>query len=83
MKTLQGTEKQIKWAESIREKVISYYNESLTKAINEQAAEKIAALFDKYIFGNANAGWWIDHRFELESWRATIDYIDYCMKNNK
>ncbi|MBO5387603.1 MAG: hypothetical protein J6A59_05615 [Lachnospiraceae bacterium] len=81
MKTLKGTEKQIKWAESIRNKAVEIYNEIYSKSANKEMVDKF---FNAYIFNNDSAGWWIDHRdYVACDIHSTMGFLDWCLKNQK
>ena len=77
MKELTGTEKQIAWANDIREEMLRIYENALAAidyeiddedndedTIEEFKSEraKLAAEFDEIISGQDSAAWWIDHR---------------------
>lgn len=81
MKTLQGSEKQIKWAESIRNKAIEIYNVILSESANKDIVEKIC---NTYIFDNDSAAWWIEHRdYVACDVHSTMCFLDWCVKNKK
>lgn len=61
---LQGSEKQISWAESIRmEKIKAFENEkpAIRKGAGDDFADFLNEFADKY-YKNNSASWWIDHR---------------------
>ena len=65
---LQGSEKQISWAESIRkEKIEAFEKEkpAIRKGAGDDFAEFLNEFADKY-YKNNSASWWIDHR----EWRT-------------
>lgn len=65
---LQGSEKQISWAESIRKEKIEEF-EKEKPAIRKGAGDDFADFLDKFTnhyYKNNSASWWIDHR----EWRA-------------
>ena len=56
---LTGSEKQIRWAESIRKEKMATAREWLARYPGEQADKCLA-----WYGGHASASWWIDHRDE-------------------
>jgi hypothetical protein len=65
---LQGSEKQISWAESIRKEEIEAF-EKEKPAIRKGAGDDFADFLDKFTnhyYKNNSASWWIDHR----EWRV-------------
>lgn len=81
MITLKGTEKQIKWAESIRSKAIEICDEILSKSGNKEVAKNICNI---YILSNDSAAWWIEHRdYVACDLHSTMCFLDWCIKNIK
>lgn len=81
MKTLQGTEKQIKWAESIRNKAVEIYNEIYAKS---EKKENVNMIFNAYVFNQDKASWWIDHRDDVAcDVHSMMCFLDWCWKNDR
>lgn len=60
--TLEGSEKQIKWAKSIRADFFEILKEHLKK-IEGDDETKAAAI--KFFENQSTASWWIDYRYEI------------------
>lgn len=73
---LQGTEKQIAWANTIREKAMAtieeYYNNS--KRDGEMYQYQKQAVISVTL-SRVNASWWIDHRGSVEDFRSIMFYL--------
>lgn len=63
---LKGTEKQVKWANDIRPKVITNFEKYIEDKKESSSIEKIKAAFEKMKTID-DAKWWIEHR-EYESY---------------
>ena len=65
--TLIGSEKQIAWANDVREKAFTKINENIKKAIvNDE--DSVIDFYRKWaddLIKNTSAKWWIEHRYEM------------------
>jgi len=59
---LEGSEKQIAWAESIRKKIVQDIEEELTNGESGEMLKVALELLEKVVSRRTNAGWWIDGR---------------------
>lgn len=69
---LTGSEKQIRWAESIRQKKMAAAREWLSRHPGEQADKCLA-----WYGGHASASWWIDHRDERPQRTAKLGATEW------
>lgn len=79
---LTGTEKQVAWATSIREKEIGDAAEECTRRLKTRHPEayKIAmAAIDKLVSTRTKASWWIDNRGYI---KTSLNEVIREMKNN-
>lgn len=69
---LTGSEKQIRWAESIRKEKMAAAREWLARHPGEQADKCLA-----WYGGHASASWWIDHRDERPQRTAKLGVAEW------
>lgn len=74
---MKGTEKQVKWAESIKARVMQDINPELAKleqrvAANPVELAKVAKI--REALDNMDAAWWIDNRPDL-GYKGPMFYI--------
>lgn len=69
---LTGSEKQIRWAESIRKEKMAAAREWLARHPGEQADKCLA-----WYGGHASASWWIDHRDERPQRTAKLGAAEW------
>lgn len=60
---LEGSEKQIEWAETIRMKFVESYDNF--KSSSKLRAKKVCKLFEEIIETETTARFWIDHRYDM------------------
>lgn len=78
--TLQGTAKQIAWAETIRQKLLERVNDVLTKIKDERKTDAVIAV--ERITQQTSASWWIDRR-HIESMLDILQLLDEQIKAAK
>lgn len=66
---LVGSEKQIAWAETIRQKFLDKLSDLLTHLKSEIAADPACSKTIDSFYGETSSRWWIDNRFELDGVR--------------
>lgn len=69
---LTGSEKQIRWAESIRKEKMAAAREWLSRYPGEQADKCLA-----WYGSHASASWWIDHRDERPQRTAKLGVAEW------
>lgn len=69
---LTGSEKQVRWAESIRREKMAAAREWLARHPGEQADKCLA-----WYGGHASASWWIDHRDERPQRTAKLGVAEW------
>ncbi len=62
---LEGSEKQVAWANKIRNKAVALYEE-LCASVPEKHRAMVLGLKDQWIANEIEAKYWIDNRDELE-----------------
>lgn len=83
---LEGSEKQIAWAESIRKGYVAVIDQFAYTGKDQMREDQQAALVDyiAHLKAKTSASWWIDHRDE--SWNADVkkwmlkNRLDACKK---
>lgn len=75
---LEGTERQVSWAESIRKKVIETAEEYIARFVKDEVTKEKCAKALDFIKSHSAASWWIDHQY-FDHWKiARLLEISYA-----
>ena len=64
LQDLNGTEKQVNWANTLRTRTYEAIEQLRPRAINKDA-ERVLQVLKTYLDSKTNASWWIDNRYDL------------------
>lgn len=64
LQDLNGTEKQVNWANTLRTRTYEALEQLRPRAINKDA-KRVLQVLKTYLDSKTNASWWIDNRYDL------------------